>query len=44
MKVAFHINQFTVRGTEVVNYDYAHDNETLLGRRPTWLATPIELG
>lgn len=28
--VAFHTNQFSLRGTEVAMYDYAHYNETLL--------------
>jgi len=43
MKIAFHCNQLSIRGTEVAMYDYAHYNEKLLGnesivlaRNPTW--------
>jgi hypothetical protein len=31
MKIAFHSNQLSLRGTEVALYDYAHYNEHLLG-------------
>lgn len=31
MKIAFHTNQLSLRGTEVAMYDYAHYNEKLLG-------------
>lgn len=31
MKIAFHSNQLSLRGTEVALYDYAHFNEELLG-------------
>jgi hypothetical protein len=31
MKIAFHSNQLSLRGTEVALYDYAHFNEQLLG-------------
>lgn len=31
MKIAFHTNQLSLRGTEVAMYDYAHYNEALLG-------------
>jgi hypothetical protein len=30
MKIAFHCNQLSIRGTEVAMYDYAHFNETIL--------------
>jgi hypothetical protein len=33
MKIAFHCNQLSIRGTEVAMYDYAHYNETLLGNK-----------
>lgn len=43
MKIAFHCNQLSIRGTEVAMYDYAHYNEKLLGnesivlaRNPSW--------
>jgi len=31
MKIAFHSNQLSLRGTEVAMYDYAHYNEEILG-------------
>lgn len=31
MKIAFHSNQLSLRGTEIALYDYAHFNEELLG-------------
>ena len=31
MKIAFHSNQLSIRGTEVALYDYAHYNEKILG-------------
>lgn len=31
--VLFHVNQFSLRGTEVAIYDYAHFNEVLLNNR-----------
>lgn len=31
MKVAFHTNSLTLRGTEIALYDYAYHNQTLLG-------------
>jgi hypothetical protein len=31
VKIAFHCNQLSLRGTEVAIYDYAHFNEKLLG-------------
>ncbi len=31
MKIAFHSNQLSIRGTEVVLFDYAHYNKLLLG-------------
>lgn len=31
LKIAFHTNQLSLRGTEVAVYDYAHYNEKLLG-------------
>lgn len=30
MKIAFHCNQLSIRGTEVAMYDYAHYNEAIL--------------
>jgi hypothetical protein len=33
MKIAFHTNQLSLRGTEVSMYDYAHYNEKLLGNK-----------
>ena len=33
MKVLFHSNQLSLRGTEVALYDYAHYNEELLGNQ-----------
>ncbi len=33
MKIAFHSNHISLRGTEVAIYDYAHYNETLLGNK-----------
>jgi hypothetical protein len=33
MKIGFHCNQLSIRGTEVAMYDYAHYNETLLGNK-----------
>lgn len=38
MKVAFHCNQLSLRGTEVAMYDYAHYNEVLLGNESIVLA------
>jgi hypothetical protein len=31
--IAFHSNQLSATGTEVALFDYAHYNETLLGKR-----------
>jgi hypothetical protein len=31
MKIAFHVNQFSLRGTEVATYDYARYTQELLG-------------
>ncbi len=31
MKVAFHTNSLSLRGTEIALYDYALHNQTLLG-------------
>jgi 7-cyano-7-deazaguanine synthase in queuosine biosynthesis len=33
MKIAFHSNQLSLRGTEVALYDYAHYNEKILGNK-----------
>ncbi len=33
MKIAFHSNQLSLRGTETAMYDYAHYNEVLLGNQ-----------
>lgn len=33
MKIAFHSNQLSLRGTETAMYDYAHYNETILGNQ-----------
>jgi len=41
MKVAFHSNQLSLRGTEVALYDYAHYNEVILGNQSIIL-TPFE--
>ena len=38
MKIAFHCNQLSLRGTEVAMYDYAHYNEELLGNKSIILA------
>lgn len=38
MKIAFHCNQLSLRGTEVAMYDYAHYNEELLGNKSIVLA------
>jgi hypothetical protein len=38
MKIAFHCNQLSLRGTEVAMYDYAHYNEKLLGNKSIILA------
>lgn len=38
MKIAFHCNQLSLRGTEVAMYDYAHYNEVLLGNESIVLA------
>ncbi len=38
MKIGFHCNQLSIRGTEVAMYDYAHFNETLLGNKSFVLA------
>ena len=37
-KVAFHVNQFSIRGTEVAIYDYACYNEILLGNDSVFIA------
>lgn len=39
MKIAFHSNQLSLRGTEVALYDYAHHNEQLLGNS-SMIVTP----
>jgi hypothetical protein len=31
MKIAFHSNQLSLRGSEIASYDYSSNNETLLG-------------
>lgn len=31
MKIAFHVNTFTIRGTEIAIFDYAYYNQTILG-------------
>ena len=31
MRIAFHVNGFGLRGTEVATYDYAHFSQELLG-------------
>lgn len=33
MKIAFHTNAISIRGTEIALYDYAHYNEEILGNR-----------
>jgi hypothetical protein len=38
MKIAFHCNQLSIRGTEVAMFDYAHFNEELLGNESIVLA------
>lgn len=38
MKIAFHCNQLSIRGTEVAMFDYAHYNEKLLGNESIILA------
>ncbi|NJO61956.1 MAG: hypothetical protein HC836_28055 [Richelia sp. RM2_1_2] len=43
MKIAFHCNQLSIRGTEVAMFDYAHYNEKLLGNESIVLAKNPEL-
>lgn len=43
MKIAFHCNQLSIRGTEVAMYDYAHYNEKLLGNKSIVLAKNPEI-
>lgn len=33
MKIGFHTNSLSLRGTEIALYDYAHHNQTLLGNQ-----------
>lgn len=33
MKIAFFLQQYSVQGTEIANYDYAHYNETILNNK-----------
>lgn len=43
MKIAFHCNQLSLRGTEVAMYDYAHYNEKILGNESIVLAKNPEI-
>jgi hypothetical protein len=43
MKIAFHCNQLSLRGTEVAMFDYAHFNENILGNESIVLAKNPEI-
>lgn len=43
MKIAFHCNQLSLRGTEVAMFDYAHYNENILGNESIVLAKSPEI-